>query len=87
MPIRKLTIAAVGILLLTGCASDTHESAQVTDVNHGPARTIDFPEGFRNMAAKCDGPNMVYSVSSARSDSLSGGVAVVANDPRCGGNG
>lgn len=81
---RFLVIIGIGAVLLAGCAgADTHSDAQVTDVNHGPARTIDFPEGFRNVAAKCDGTTMVYSLSVSTSDNLSGGVAVVPNDPRC----
>lgn len=78
-----LAIAVAGALTLTGCSGDTHQDAPVTDVNHGPARTLDFPDGFRNVAAKCDGTTMVYSLSSGSTDSLSGGVAVVPNDTRC----
>lgn len=42
---------------------------------------IEMPDGFSNIASKCDGPNRVYVVF--HSDSAYGSVAVVANDPRC----
>ncbi len=75
------TVATVG--LLSACSSN-HGNSGTVDKNTAPARVVIlFPQGFRNVAAKCDGPNMVYSVSAGQSDTLPGGVAVVANDPRC----
>lgn len=40
-----------------------------------------MPDGFSNLASKCDGPNRVYVIF--HNDSAYGAVAVVANDPRC----
>lgn len=78
---RSVLIAVVLGASLVACGA--HGDAPAGDVNHAPADVIEFPDGFRNVAHKCDGPNMVYSVSAGASDSLSGGVFVVANDPRC----
>jgi uncharacterized secreted protein with C-terminal beta-propeller domain len=85
---KKKIIGFVGgvamvVATLVGCADSPHQSAEYGNVNHAPADVVQFPDGFRNVAHKCDGTNMVYSVSSANSDTLSGGVAVVPNDPRC----
>lgn len=82
---RWALVAALVIALpLTQADScDTHSSSDSGDVNHAPADVLEFPQGFRNVAHKCDGPNMVYSVSAGQADDLSGAVAVVANDPRC----
>lgn len=90
-PVKQFAIRAAGLFLaaglavanVTACSGQGHGDAQIGDENHGPATTLDFPDGFRNVAAKCDGPNRVYSVSAGSSDTLSGGVAVVPNDPRC----
>lgn len=70
-------------LLMASSCDSPHQSSDYGNVNHSPADVVQFPDGFRNIAHKCDGPNMVYSVSSSGSDTLSGGVAIVANDPRC----
>jgi len=82
---RAALIAALVIALpLTQADScDTHSDADSGKVDHAPADVIQFPDGFRNVAHKCDGPNMVYSLSSGQSDTRPGGLAVVPNDPRC----
>lgn len=87
---RTLALAAAVLLAfgaLTGCvgshSSDNNKQiAQPT----GPATVIQFPYGFRNVAYKCDGPNMVYSGSAGVDDSLPPSIAVVPNDPRCTGH-
>jgi len=80
---KKIIVLAVAAVLgLAGCSA-THGSAEYGNVSHSPADVIEFPEGFRNVAHKCDGPNMVYSGSSASSDSLPASVSVVKDDPRC----
>jgi hypothetical protein len=83
---RKLAIVSTALLTLTlSTAADceTHGDADKGKVDNAPADVIQFPDGFRNVAHKCDGPNMVYSASSGVDDSLPAAVAVVANDPRC----
>lgn len=69
---------------LSACGAN-HASTDTQDVNTGPARTVmQFPRGFRNVAVKCDGPNMVYSASrGGPGTNVAGSVAVVPNDPRC----
>lgn len=79
-------LAVVFVALLAGCGNQGHGDSAINQEDHGPAATIDFPDGFRNVARKCDGPNMVYSASrGVGSDyaAVPGAVAVVPNDPRC----
>jgi hypothetical protein len=84
---RTFTLAVLAILAgagLGGCDMGTHgsdNSAKSTPT--GPATIIKFPYGFRNVAYKCDGTTMVYSLSAGVDDTSPGGIAVVANDPRC----
>lgn len=73
----------VALPLTQADACDTHQDSKAGDVDHAPADVIQFPDGFRNVAHKCDGPNMVYSVSAGIDDTLPGGISVVQNDPRC----
>ncbi len=81
---KGVVIASVAwgaLALVVGCG--THASSDAGKIDTTPANVIQFPHGFRNVSAKCDGPNMVYSGSSGADDSLNAAVAVVANDPRC----
>lgn len=61
---------------VTGEFSD----APVSGSDDSPAEIIMFNDGFGNVAAKCHGPNMVYS-SKVPGDGRS--IDVVGNDPRC----
>jgi hypothetical protein len=78
-------LAVVGIATAaTGCSQKTKEvgrDAPVSSHDDKPARILNMPDGFSNVSAKCDGPNMVYVVF--HSDSPYGSVDVVPNDPRC----
>jgi hypothetical protein len=79
-------VAAAGLAVTLTACGDTHSSSDVEPggVDTAPAQVIQFPDGFRNVAKKCDGPNMVYSASRGEtSDKVGGSVFVVANDPRC----
>lgn len=83
---RALAAAAAAALLalaLTGCDKQTEpfKDAPRASMNNDPAAVITMPDGFNNIASKCDGPNRVYTIYHA--DSTYGAVAVVANDPRC----
>jgi len=80
----KFRIAAVALTLLAlaGCGAHASNNNKVV-IPTGPASVIQFPYGFRNVAYKCDGPNMVYSGSAGADDSLPPSIAVVPNDPRC----
>lgn len=83
----RFAIAASGLaavaVLATGCDKFTEpfKDAPRSGMNNGPAEIITQPDGFGNIASKCDGPNRVYSVY--HGDSKYGSIAVVANDPRC----
>ncbi len=82
---RWIAVAGLAGVLLTGCSQKAREpfrDAPTSDErNSGAARVIEFPDGFSNMAAKCDGPNMVYVAF--KGDNNRAAVAVAANDPRC----
>jgi len=82
---RKLliTTVAASAILLTGCSkmSEPFQDADRGESNTAPADTITFPDGFSNVANKCDGPNMVYVIF--KSDAAYGSIDVVPNDPRC----
>lgn len=85
---RRDALLAVGLTLVIGtgvlaaCGESQH-NAQKGDRDTGPADVINFPRGFRNVAHKCDGPNMVYVTSRGEDPTLISTVAVVPNDPRC----
>ncbi|OHV32957.1 MULTISPECIES: hypothetical protein [Pseudofrankia] len=84
LPLAAATIAVTA----TGCSQKTREpgrDAPVASHDDKPARVINMPDGFSNVSAKCDGPNMVYVVY--HSDAAYGSVAIAPNDPRCTGNG
>jgi len=77
------TVAAV--LALSACGESTQDSG-VNNRDTGPADLINMPDGYSNVAHKCDGPNMVYVIyhgSFAEGPKAYGSLAVVANDPRC----
>jgi len=79
--------AAAIAITTTGCSQKTRETgrdAPVSSHDDKPARIINMPDGFNNVSAKCDGPNMVYVVY--HSDASYGSVDVVPNDPRCSAN-
>jgi len=88
---RWTTTAAVGVAALAvslgalaSCGQKAQEPFQDAErgaTNDSPADTITFPDGFSNVASKCDGPNRVYVLF--KSDAAYGSVDVVPNDPRC----
>lgn len=75
---------ATSIVLGTAaCGDDAMEEfndAPRSGNNDDPALTISFPDGFGNVARKCDGPNMVYS---SRVTGEGRSITVAPNDPRC----
>jgi hypothetical protein len=84
-PRLVLAAAAAAVLMVTttGCSKLTEplKDAPVSNRNNDPAVVGSMPDGFGNWAAKCDGPNMVYTLF--HQDSAYGGISVVPNDPRC----
>lgn len=87
MPTRKMitawAVAGTLIASLAGCEKivEPYQDAARGNTNTTPADIITMPDGFSNVAAKCDGPNRVYVIF--HGDSPYGTVAVAANDPRC----
>jgi hypothetical protein len=83
---RLIATAAVGMLVLTGCGGKMTEPFKDADVgqeNSAPADLLRMPDGFSNVAAKCDGTTRVYTVF--HGDNPYGSVAVSPNHPACGG--
>lgn len=77
----------VGLSVLAGCAglggkaTEPFQDAPVSGHNDGAATIVNMPDGFNNVAAKCEGPNRVYATY--HKDAPYGAIAVVPNDPRC----
>lgn len=78
-----IAFIVVGGLGLSGCGNHLSDNSSKIAQPTGPATIIQFPYGFRNVAFKCDGPNMVYSGSAGADDSLPPSIAVIPNDARC----
>lgn len=77
-------IAAFAALMQSGGCDKAHEYGKDADRganNDAPADTMTFPDGFNNVATKCDGPNRVYVTF--HGDGAYGSIAVVTDDPRC----
>ncbi|HEX5493753.1 MAG TPA: hypothetical protein VFX70_04155 [Mycobacteriales bacterium] len=77
-------VAVFAVLFTAGCAKATERFKDAPRSGHdngAPADLIRMPYGFSNVAAKCDGPNRVYTLF--QNDNRYGAIAVVPNDPRC----
>lgn len=95
LPSKKghIALAAAGIVAMavisfsTACAgskaAEPFNDAPVSGQNNGPAEKINMPDGFSNVATKCDHGNRIYVAF--HSDGAYAAIAVVANDPSCGG--
>lgn len=80
-----IVAVALALVLLASCGTDK-ATEQFKDAPRGQydkttANVMAFPDGFSNVAHKCDGPNMVYVAF--HGDSGYAAVAVVPDDPRC----
>ena len=82
---KTITTAVLltGALSLAGCAKMTepYKDAKRGANNDSSADTISFPDGFSNVATKCDHGNRVYVLYHA--DNPYGGLAVVPNAEDC----
>ena len=78
-------LIAVIVFLVAGCSgkyTEPYKDAPRSGVtNDDAAETITFPDGFNNLATKCDHGNRVYVTY--HSDSPYGAVAVVPNAKGC----
>lgn len=72
-------------LVLSGCswdkAAEPFNDAPRGHENSGPADVITMPDGFSNVATKCDHGNRVYVVF--KQDNPYGSISVVKDDPTC----
>ncbi len=84
---RRAAIAALaaagGLALLAGCAKyqEPFKDAPRGTTNSGSADVVTMPDGFSNMATKCDHGNRVYTLY--HGDNKYGAIAVVPHDPSC----
>lgn len=79
-----LIVALALVLFLLGAcgkAAEPFKDAERGSTNDSPADTITMPDGFSNVATKCDHGNRLYSAF--HGDSAYGAISVVANDPTC----
>jgi hypothetical protein len=95
-PARRAALVAAGTaaaFVLAACGSDSkaveqYKDAPISSRNEAAAVVGTMPDGFNNWAAKCDGPNRVYTIfhfktTKDAADGAYGSIAVVPNDPRC----
>jgi hypothetical protein len=78
--------AAAGLIMLTaGCgekaAEPFHDADRSSRTNDSPADVIEMPDGFSNVATKCDSGNRIYVLF--KGDSAYGSIAVVPNAEGC----
>lgn len=82
---KKIALALVAVLALSfsGCAKMTEpfKDAPRGETNNGPADLVTFPDGFSNVATKCDHGNRVYTAY--HNDSAYAAITVVPNAPDC----
>jgi len=82
--VRAAIATAVLVLAASGCAgkaTEPYEDAERGKQNAEPADTITFPDGFSNVATKCDHGNRVYVIFKA--DATYGSIDVVPNAKGC----
>lgn len=78
-----LALSLVAMLMLSGCSKFTepYKDAPRGDTNDSEADLITFPDGFSNVATKCDHGNRVYSAY--HGDAAYGAITVVPNATDC----
>lgn len=80
-----VTAAGVAVTGVAGCASMTEpwNDAPIERKYDNPAEVYSMPDGFANIASKCDAHG--HRMFSTREGAQGGGkvVAVVPNDPSC----
>jgi len=94
---RPFLLGAALLLVLSGCGNssqkDAPEPTPANIVNGTNTQVIQMPDGFRNIAFTCYGPNGVYVTSRGvyqaggeHATPLASSVFVLANDPHCSGS-
>lgn len=82
----RLLTATVVVLLLAGCSKFTEpykDAPRSKNDNGAPADLVRMPDGFSNLATKCDHGNRLYVAY--HGDAAYGSVTVVPNAPDCAG--
>lgn len=83
--ILAIAFGVIALVLVTGCGVQKNEEpfkdAPRGQTNSSPADTIEMPDGFSNVATKCDHGNRIYVIF--KKDSSYGSVAVVPNAEGC----
>lgn len=82
--IALVASAAAAALALASCgmkASEPFRDADRGATNSAPADVIEMPDGFSNLATKCDHGNRIYVIF--KGDDLYGSIAVSPQDPSC----
>lgn len=80
-------ILGAGVIAATtvGCGQKATEpfrdAPRSGSVNQNPADLIEMPDGFSNLATKCDNGNRIYVVF--HGDGSYGSTSVVPADPTC----
>ncbi len=80
---KKITLVALGLLLTTAaCASEKRGTGDspvepVRDQNNTRAHIVTMPNGFSNVAFKCDDGNGIYVTTREAAP------VIVPDDPNC----
>lgn len=83
---KILAIAAIGLMALVGCDTDRGANKdlpnQQQELDEGSAQIYLFPDGYPNVAHKCDETTQtgIWTVTDRH-------VWIYYNDPACGGDG
>lgn len=86
---KRLAIALLAAFSLTACADqfDTFgedlRDVRVDTRNDEPASIIQMPNGYSNVAYKCEGTTMIYSSSNGKTVTAGRSIAVVPEHPDC----
>lgn len=89
-PITAVVLATSAVLFLGGAAGCDKQLEQFNDAdlvdsgNSQPAQGISMPDGFSNVATKCDHGNRIYVAF--KGDSAYAAIAVVPDDKSCDGD-
>lgn len=86
LPVKCVVAAIVVAAIFAGCSEKNTEpfkdGPRSDTVNSEESDILRFPDGFSNVATKCDHGNRVYVLY--KGDNTYGAVAVVSQDPTCG---
>lgn len=83
--VKRILLAGIIVFAVGGCSAkdlETGKDAPRSDVvNRTPADRITMPDGFSNVATKCDHGNRIYVAF--HYDNPYAAIAAVAGDPTC----